>query len=448
MLKEGQTIELTLESLAYEGDAVGHHQGQAVFMPFGVPGDAVRVKVTDARKTYCRADIVEIVKPSEQRVTPACPHFGVCGGCQWQMLEYSAQLEQKKKILHDSLTRIGGIAFPEIQILPDRSGWQYRNKAQFPVSGPAGKLAAGYYRRGTHDIAPVEQCPIVDERINRAWPRLVSLLLQSGLSGYDETSHQGVLRHVILRSLRKSGTLSLSLVTNGEYNLAGLTTAILAELPEIESIWNNVNARQGNAILGGQWRHLAGNGFVSETVGGFEFRLSPGSFLQVNLPQAEVAYRAMSEFLNLSSEETALDLYCGAGTIAFHLAAGAKRVIGIESGREAVDDAVASAAQNGISNCEFRAGQVEQEIAKVGKADVITLDPPRKGADAALWPEVGRLAPRAVAYLSCNPATFARDAKALAKTGYRLAALRMTDLFPQTYHVESLGIFERVRRIV
>ena len=445
MLKDGERIELTLESLAYEGDAVGHYEGQAVFVPFGAPGDRVKLTVTEAHQTYCRAAIAEVLSPAPQRVTPPCPYFGVCGGCQWQMLDYAAQVSQKRTILADALSRIGGIEPPAIEAVPDATGWAYRNKAQFPVAGNAGNLALGYYRRGTHHIIPVDRCPIVADGINAAWPALREMLQQSGLPGYNEARHRGLLRHVALRASRKSGKLTLVLVTAGQLNLESLAARIIDQVPGIESVWQNINPGAGNTIFGARWHRWAGPEYAGETINGLKFRLSPSAFLQVNLPQAEAAYRLMAQSLAPSRREDVLDLYCGAGAIALGLARQARSVTGIEGSPHAVADAQASADLNGITNCDFHAGAAEQETAHMARADIVVLDPPRKGADKALWPEIARLRPRAVAYMSCNPATLARDAKELRAAGYRLTRVWMIDMFPQTYHVESLGIFERER---
>lgn len=443
MLRNGEVIELALESLACEGDAVGHHQGQAVFVPFGAPGDRARVTVTDAHRTYCRAAIAELLAPSPQRVAPACPVFGTCGGCQWQMLSYQAQLDQKRAILRDSLERIGGIAPPPIDVVPDASGWGYRNKAQFPVAGDPGRLALGYYRRGTHHIVPVDRCPIAAGPINAAWPALAGELQRSGLPGYNEARQRGVLRHVALRASRKTGKLTLVLVTAVQQNLEALSSAIMAGVPAVDAVWQNVNPGRGNAIFGTRWHRWAGEPAAAETIGGREFLLSPSAFLQVNLPQAERAYRLMADALRPRPGDAVLDLYCGAGAIALGLAPLVGSVVGIEDSPHAAADARASAELNGIGNCEFVAGASERAAAAVARADLAVLDPPRKGADPALWPELRRLAPRAVAYLSCNPATLARDAGQLGGIGYRLQRAWMVDLFPQTHHVESLCIFGR-----
>lgn len=443
MLRNGQVIELALESLACEGDAVGHHDGQAVFVPFGAPGDRAAVAVSDAHRTYCRAEIRRIIEPSPDRVAPRCPLFGTCGGCQWQMLSYRAQLEQKRNILRDSLQRIGGVAPPAIDAVPDDGGWGYRNKAQFPVAGDAGRLALGYYRRGTHHIVPVDHCPIAAGPINAAWPALREALQRSGLPGYSEARQRGVLRHVTLRASRSTGRLTVVLVTAGQQHLGELAARIMAAVPAVDAVWQNVNPGRGNAIFGARWHRWAGAQHTAETIGGREFRLSPSAFLQVNLPQAERAYRLMAEALRPRAGDAVLDLYCGAGAIALALAPLVRSVVGIEESPHAVADAVASAALNGIGNSQFVSGAAERAAAAAAAADLVVLDPPRKGADPALWPELRRLGPRAVAYLSCNPATLGRDARLLRDIGYRPERAWMVDLFPQTHHVESLCIFGR-----
>ena len=393
MLRNGQIIELTLESLAYEGDAVGHFEGQAVFVPFGAPGERVSVTVTEARQTYCRAGIAQILAPSPQRVAPRCPYFGVCGGCQWQMLDYTAQTEQKQRILRDALTRIGGIEPPAIQAVPDPTGWGYRNKAQFPAAGGAGQLALGYYRRGTHHIIAVDRCPVAADQINAAWPALCGILQQSGLSGYNEARHRGVLRHVALRASRQTGKLMLVLVTAGQQNLEGLASQIIEGIPAIAAVWQNINPGRGNTIYGSRWHRWAGAEYFSETIGGRAFRLSPSAFLQVNLPQAERCYQLMADALRPRRGDAVLDLYCGAGAIALGMAPLVRSVTGIEESPHAVADAQASAKLNNTGNCEFRAGAAERAAAEIARADIVVLDPPRKGADQALWPEIARLRP-------------------------------------------------------
>jgi len=443
VLKTGQAVELTLESLAAGGDAVGHYDGQAVFVPFGAPGDRARVRVGEAHRTYCRAVIEQLLDHSPDRVTPRCPLFGRCGGCQWQLLSYPAQLEQKRRILHDALARIGGIAPPGIVIVPDPTGWGYRNKAQFPVAGRPGELRAGFYRRDSHEIVPVSHCPIAVEPVNRAWPAVLGILQSSGLAGYDEQRHRGLLRHAVLRS-GSGGALSLTLVTLHDADLGPVGRRLAAAVPGVVSVWQNINPGRGNAILGSRWRHLCGEPHLPATVAGSRLRLSPGAFLQANLPQAAQAYRLLAEALATQPHETVLDLYCGAGAIALLVAGRARAVIGIEEVPQAVEDAAAGAASSGIANCRFIAGAVERRIMDVGSASVVVLDPPRKGAGASLWPEIKRLAPRTVAYLSCNAATLARDAAALTESGYRLERLWLLDFFPQTHHVEALAVFQLV----
>ncbi len=442
-MRAGQVISIIPENLAYGGDAVGRHQGQAVFVPYGVPGDELMVKITEPHKTYCRGQIHEIVKPSSHRTKPLCGYFGVCGSCQWQMMDYQYQLEQKLSITREIFKRLGKIDIGQITVLSPADGWHYRNKAQYPVQASKDGNRMGYYRLKSHDIVDIGECPLLEQVINASYARVKEIINKSGLKGSIPGGHSGNLRHLILRHSRSEDALSLVLVTRYEPDLNKIAQRILAEVPKIKSIWQNVNPARGNVILGKKWNHLGGSEYLTERIGGLNYRLSPGSFLQSNLETTGAAYQKIEECLSLSPGDEVADLYSGMGSIALQLAGRAKRVVAIEEFAPAADDAKANAALNGIANCENLCGRVEDQLIKVKSADAVVLDPPRQGAAPGVIAAIIKLNPSRIAYLSCNPSTLARDAALLADGGFSLQKFFLADMFPQTYHIENLAILTR-----
>ncbi|HAD81358.1 MAG: 23S rRNA (uracil-5-)-methyltransferase RumA [Candidatus Edwardsbacteria bacterium RIFOXYD12_FULL_50_11] len=443
MLRAGQVLNISLENLAYGGDAVGHHQGQAVFVPYGVPGDELKVKIIEPHKTYSRGEVHEIIKPSDHRVKPACRHFGICGSCQWQMMDYQYQLEQKTNITREIFKRLGKIEIDEIAVLPPAGEWHYRNKAQYPVQASKNGNGMGYYRLKSHDLVDIQECPLLEEPITQAFRKVKEVINKSGLKGSTPAGHSGNLRHLILRYSKSEEALSLVLVTRYEPDLHKIAQRILAEVPNIKSVWQNVNPARGNVILGKKWTHLGGVEYLSERIGHITCRLSPGSFLQSNLRTSEMAYQNIKESLQLSPGDEVADLYSGMGSIALQLAGQAKRVTAIEEFAPAVDDARVNAALNNIGNCEFLCGRAEDQLIKLKSADALVLDPPRQGAAPGVIEAIAGLNPARIAYLSCNPSTLARDAALLVGRGYKLQKLFLADMFPQTYHIENLAILTR-----
>lgn len=441
MLKAGQEIALDLDSLAYGGDAVGRYQGQAVFVPYAAPGDRLRVRITEPHRSYCRAEITQVSEPSGHRVSPECPHFGTCGSCQWQMLEYGYQLEQKAAIARDLFLRLARLDPGEVSALSSPAQWGYRNKAQYPVQPAPGGLRAGYYQSKSHRIVEIEGCPLLRSRLNDAFKGLKSILAGLGIKGYDERHGSGQLRHLLLRYSRLQDAVSLTLVTSDGQDLPGMAPLIRRELPWVRSIWQNVNPSRGNAVVGPDWRRLGGEEYLEEEIGGLRYLISPGSFLQTNLVIAESFYRQIAECLDLGPGETAADLYSGMGSIALQLAGRCRLVTGIEEFPPAVEDAKANARLNGITNCRFLCGRIEQKIAALQRADAVVLDPPRQGAAPGVVKALAGLKPSRIAYLSCNPSTLARDAARLGEEGYSLKKVFLGDMFPHTYHIELLAIF-------
>ncbi len=444
MLEKGRGVELVLDSMAYGGDAVGRYAGQAVFVALGLPGERVRARVVEPHRSYARAVVEEVVEASPQRVAPRCSAFGLCGGCQWQMIDYSGQLEIKQQVLRETVLKLGGLDLPDLDVIGHPDGWGYRNKAQIPAAPGRRGPRLGYYQRGSHRLVEFESCPILDPLLTALWPEVRGAIRDSGWKGYDERNHQGQLRHLVLRSSRSQNRAMVSLVTRTAY-LDDRSAEALAGLPHVSSLWQNVNPHPGNTILGRRWEKIWGQDYLYERLAGNELRLSPGSFLQVNIAVAEGIYRALCQALSLDGTETVVDVYSGVGSIALMLAGSAAKVVAIEENQTAVADAVASAEANGVNNCSFMSGRAEDLLSVIDSADVVVFDPPRQGLRPEAISQISRLKPDRIGYLSCNPATLARDLSRLVELGYRIDRAGMGDMFPQTYHIEVLVSLKRGR---
>jgi 23S rRNA (uracil1939-C5)-methyltransferase len=443
MLKLKEKIEIRLETLANGGDAIGHHLGQTVFVPYGVPGDRVRAVTFDDRRTYARASILEILEPSPLRVKAPCQYFGDCGSCQWQMMEYRTQLDHKKNIVAEVLRKVGKIEPPEISLINGKQHFNYRNKAQYPVSAENRSMRIGYYRQASHKLVPIDNCLILKEQLNKTYTHVRNVIQKSGIIPYDENNHKGSLRHLVLRC-NGIGEAGLTIVTSGD-GIEQQVTEELLTFPALRSVWVNINARKGNTILGDKWKHLGGEDYLVDRIGTVRYRLSPGSFWQVNQEVAEAAYRQLALGLGLQGKEVLVDLYCGVGAMTLQLAGLCENVIGIEISKKAVEDAGINAELNGIGNAVFMAGSAGDMLAQIDKTQVLVADPPRSGLEMSVIGHIERLKPDKIGYLSCDSATLARDISRLVPIGYRIKQIWLADMFPQTYHVETLVILERGR---
>lgn len=444
-------IRVQIAGLGDHGEGVGRlPDGMAVFVPGAIPGDRVEVEVTERRKNFARGRVVRLLEPGSGRVQPLCPVVGECGGCQLQHVDYATQLAFKAQAVRDALQRIAGL---DPAVVADPLGcadpWGYRNKAQFPVGEATGdgraRLVAGMYRRGSHDIVEIDDCLIQHPTNNAILREAKRLAREYGWGPYDEREHTGVLRHILARTGVRTGQAMAVLVTATEAlpRAEEFARELMAAVPQVVSVQQNVNSRRTNVILGERTRVIAGAEAIEDVIAGLRFRISARSFFQVNTEQTEVLYGEALRQAELHPEDTALDLYCGIGTISLLLARACRRVIGVEEVPEAIADARANAALNGIGNAEFHAGLVEALLPRLAAAgirpDVVLLDPPRKGVDAAALDAVALLAPRRIVYVSCNPATLARDLKHLAGRGYRTELVRPVDMFPHTSHVECVA---------
>ena len=444
-LKKNEIYTAQIIDYTTEGSGVCRIDGMAVFVPDSAVGDTARVKILKAAKNYAFGKIEEIIDPSPDRIEPDCEIFRRCGGCTFRHISYEAEQRFKYKRVYDALTRIGGIDGEKISdIVPAPSPAGYRNKAQLPVSVDAeGNICVGFFSARSHRVIPLTECALQQPVFNRAIKAFLRWANEIHPSVYDEKQHSGVLRHLYLRYAAKTGELMVCIVANAD-ELRGEKKLIeyLCELPELKTAVLNVNKEKTNVITGNKCRNLYGSGYITDELCGLKFRISPLSFYQVNRDQAEVLYRLAAEKADLKRGETLLDLYCGTGTIGLSMASGAGRLIGVEIVPQAIEDAKINAAQNGIENAEFICGDAAKAAAVLNerklKPDCIILDPPRKGCDSSLIDTVIQMSPSRVVYVSCDPATLARDVKLFEEKGHSVVNAVPVDMFPGTPHVETV----------
>lgn len=443
-------LRLAITGLSHDGEGVGAVDGFTVFVPVTAPGDLAEVQVVSVRKNYARALPLSIVEHAQYRTAASCELYPQCGGCRLQHIEYNEQLRWKQSVVREALRRIGGQDVPVLPVLGMEEPWRYRNKAQVPVAKEDGRVAAGFFEKGSHRVVDLDECDIQHPACNKAVDAARSALQQLQIPVYDETSGLGAVRHILVRVSFASGKVLLTLVTAGrELPQAGrLVEMLLKRIENLAGIVQNVNPNPGNVILGRDNITLWGQPWLVEELGDLCFRISPHSFFQVNTLQAEVLYAKVLEYAGLTGKETVFDLYCGTGSIALYLSRKAARVVGVEELGAAVEDARFNADANGIDNAEFFAGRAEdlvpELLGKGYRADVVVLDPPRKGCAPSLLETVVRAKPERIVYVSCNPATLARDLKLLAEKGCRTAEVQPVDMFPHTSHVETVVLITRV----
>lgn len=448
-IRVGLQYPMAIEDLDAAGDGVGRVHGLVVFVPGAVPGDYGLVEMESVARRHGRGRLLRLLRPSPDRVAPPCPVADRCGGCQLQALDYQAQLRWKERRVREALRRIGGLAsVPVMPVLGMADPWRYRNKAQYPVAAVDGHVAMGFYARGTHDIVDANDC-LIQDPLNVEVANLArSLLDEHRVPIYDEGTGQGVVRHVVVRSSRAHRTAMVILVTNGPHLPAREAVVRgLAAHPAVVSVVQNINPRRTNVIFGDETRILWGASHLEDRIGPVRFLISPRSFFQVNGQQVEVLYEQARRDAGLTGGERVLDAYCGVGTIALYLAAGAREVVGIEAVPDAVADAQRNARHNGIHNARFLVGRVEDVLPGLVQAgqrfDVAVLDPPRRGCDPAVLEALARAGVPRLVYVSCHPESLARDLARLASLGYDTEQVQPVDMFPMTTHIEAVA---RLRR--
>ena len=433
-----------IEGYTSTGMGVARIDGQAVFVQGALRGERCTIKILKAGKTAVYAKIEEIIERSPHRIEPACPVYRTCGGCSLMHMDYSEELRLKRERIESAFRRIGGLELTLDRINGAESCLSYRNKAIYSVASSGGRAVTGFYRARSHDVVPVESCPIQADFSDRAAAAVREWMDACGVPAYDERSGRGCVRHVFCRYAFRTGEGQVTVVSASERleNTDTLIEMIRDRCPETASIVLNVNKTRGNTVLAGDFSVLWGKERITDELCGFKFALSPRSFYQINRDQAERLYEKAVEYAGLTGSETVLDLYCGTGTITLCMAKKAGRAIGAEIVEAAIDDAKKNAAANGVKNAGFICADASKAAAALReqglKPDVVVVDPPRKGLEQSVIATVAEMAPARVVYVSCDPATLARDLRLFAELGYCAARAEAFDMFPRTSHVETV----------
>ena len=470
-MEKNQEFDITIEDFGDNGEGIGRIDGMAVFVKDTVPGDEARIKIVKAKKNYAYGRLMKLLSPSPYRVEPICPHARRCGGCTLMHVSYEKQLAWKQDRVRNCLKRIGGVQDidakmePIIGMQPGPDGRtlavRYRNKAQFPVQRDKdGRIVIGFYAGRTHSVIDTDVCYLQAEVNDEIIRKLRGFMEEYAVEPYNEENHTGLVRHILTRIGKRTGEVMVCLVLNGReltgkqgkrrnssqekyINVEQELVRCLQDIPGIASICLNINEEKTNRILGEQCRTIWGQDYITDYIGDIKYQISPLSFYQVNPKQTEKLYAKALEYADLQGQETVWDLYCGIGTISLFLAQKAGKVMGVEVVPQAIEDARNNALLNGIDNIEFFVGKAEEVLParyeKTGEyADVIVVDPPRKGCDKAALETIIRMSPKRVVYVSCDPATLARDVKILATGGYEVKRVCPVDQFGNSGHVETV----------
>ena len=480
--KNGEYVA-EIVGIGHEGEGVGRIDGYTLFIPGALPGERVRTRVIKVKKQYGYGKLLEVLEPSADRIGAPCPIYDKCGGCQLQHLDYAAQLRHKRQIVVDALERISKLTVQKdgaadgqeplreekqkpLSAALDGDGqqegivvhptlgmanpWQYRNKAQVPIGEVEGGLVGGFYAQGSHRIIDMDECLIQHEANDEAVRTVKTIARNHGIPAYQEETHSGLLRHVVVKFGFATGEMMVVLVLNGKWLAPELQAAVVEDireaLPAVKSICLNFNTLRTNVIFGDRTEVIWGSDVIHDTIGDVKFAISARSFYQVNPVQTEVLYRTALDYAGLTGGETVIDAYCGIGTISLFLARHAGHVHGVEIVAEAIADARKNAELNDLHNVSFAVGKAEEVIpawrAEGIAPDVIVVDPPRKGCEPELLDTMLAMRPARIVYVSCNPATLARDLRVLADGGYRAVEAQPVDMFPWTVHVECVvGMF-------
>ena len=442
MLKKNDEITVEIERFGGEM-GIAHLDGMTLFVENALPGERVLARAQRVEKSCAFLKTLSVLAPAPGRVAPPCPYYEKCGGCVCQHMAYPLSLEMKRERVQDALRRIGGLSLPVPPVLGMDSPWHYRNKASMPVGGERGRAQIGFYAPRSHRIVPVESCLIAREESNQVAAVFQRWMEKFQIEPYQEASRQGLIRHIMSRVSRRGQVMAVVVAARERVPPEReLTAMLLSGVPGLASVYLNINKRGDNVILGPESRLLYGAERLEDTLCGLTYQLSPLSFFQVNPVQTEKLYQLALDYAGLTGGELAADLYCGAGTISLLLAQKARHVVGIEIVPQAILDAEENARRNGVENVEFHAAAAEkllpQLVEKGLRPQVVVLDPPRKGCEEAVLAAIAQAAPERVVYVSCDPATLARDAKFLCAHGFQALRCQSVDMFCQTGHVETV----------
>lgn len=450
MVEKNKIYNIEIEDLSSSGEGVGKIDGFTVFVPQAIPGDKVRARITTLKKRYGIGEILEMVEPSKDRIKPKCSLFGKCGGCQIMHMDYDAQLKMKRNKVEQTLSRIGKISTKVNPTIGMENPFEYRNKGQFPVGIKNNKAIMGAYEMGTHNIVDTSYCHIQAPVTKIIIKTIKKYIDDFNIEVYDEVKRTGLIRHIVSRFGFATGDVMVVLVTNGRrlpYK-DELIRMLKENVPGLKSIVQNINTRNTNVVLGDETLVLYGEDRIVDYIGDLKFNISSKSFFQVNSIQTKVLYDKVLEYANLKGDEVVFDIYCGIGTISLFLAKKAKEVHGVEIVKSAIEDAKVNAKINNINNAKFYTGKGEDVVPRLYKeglyADIVVVDPPRKGCEESVLETMVNMAPEKIIYVSCNPATLARDLAYLVEGGYKVVEVQPVDMFPQTTHVECVVLMSRV----
>ena len=451
-VKAGAEYIVNISSLGSSGEGVGRVSDFTVFVNGALPGEEVKAKITEVKKTYAIGKLMEVVKASPERIKPACPIYAECGGCQLQHISYEGQMQVKRQQVKDAMERIGHQKdLTVLPVLGAENPWHYRNKVAFPVGKEKGKTIIGCFAQGTHKIIDASNCLIQDELNNDAINAVKEIIDKLGIPAYNEDTHTGVMRHVVARTGMK-GQLMVVLVTATQElkRKKEIIKMLRSRLPQMVSLQQNIQTYRNNVILGRETKLLWGRPTIKAKLGKFAFNVSARSFFQVNTRQAEVLYDTALEYAQLTGKETVIDAYCGTGTISLYLAQKARKVYGVEIVSPAIKDAEKNARENNVRNAEFIVGDCTKVMPRLYKQgvrpDVVVVDPPRAGCTEAVLQTFASMQPKRIVYVSCNPATLARDIEIMAKLGYKAKKVQPVDMFSHSSHVESVALINRAEK--
>lgn len=449
MLEKNKKYEVEIMDLGHSGEGIGKVDGFTVFVEGGLPGDRVLIKATTVKKSYGIGKLLKVLEPSPHRIQPPCAIAHRCGGCQVMHMDYQAQLDIKRSRVEENLKRIGKIDAKVLPTLGMENPYEYRNKAQFPVGMTEGKAIMGFYEKGSHSIVDTQYCHI-QHPINEKIVKLIKEYIERyQITVYDENTKKGLIRHIVTKVGYQTGEIMVVVITNGKSlpHQQELISLLKDNVEGLESIVQNINDKNTNVIFGKETITLYGRDHIVDYIGDLKFNISAQSFFQVNPMQTKVLYEKALDYAQLTGEETVFDIYCGIGTISLFLAQKATKVYGVEVVEAAILDAKKNAEINEMTNTEFYVGEAEKvvpELYKKGiKADVVVVDPPRKGCEEVVLDTIVNMAPKRVVYVSCNPATLARDLAYLQDKGYGTVEVQPVDMFPHTAHVETVVLITR-----
>ncbi len=439
-MKKNDEIKIEITALNSDGFGVGRHLGEVVFVPNTLPGEKVEAHIIKCAKNYSVGKLMRVLVSSKDRIAPKCKYFNSCGGCDFQFINYEAQLNEKCQSALNNINKLSGENLTVSKIIPAKEQYFYRNKAQFPIKKANNEVKIGFFAPRSHRIVDIDKCILQQNECNDVILAMRKAIEKFNVSIYDEEAHSGILRHVIARKAKDG--LMLIIVTNTHKKLSqDFINYLASQLPNAKSIIQNVNTQKGNIILGNDCITLCGSDFVRDEMCGILFNLRPKAFLQINTKQTENLYSRAAELAQINKDDIVFDAYCGIGIMSLMLAKKCKKLIGVEIVPEAIESAKEAAKINNIDNAEFIVGACEDVlpdlILKDQKPDVLVVDPPRAGCEESLLKAVSAAEIKRIVYVSCNPSTLARDIKILSAHGYKASELTFIDMFPQTKHIET-----------